>query len=539
MSKILSYFILCTIFFISACGSDGGTDPEPEPRSMEEEPASTAERYEVKFSYNSEDALAKGDLSILDIMKSASLLIAVVRNTDDHSYYEEKRALIEGKYEDEIIFQLPAGNYEVTQNLYRDGYSRAYGVAQEFDVSSDSFVRLPRPISVPNSSVYSDLYLSELNLDFIPTKVVEKYISNYSDNPYVYVHEGDDLYVYESGNLRLNSIYLSTTKSIQSLCFLDDEHQVCRKIPHDFVPRFINGKNWFNISDWETPELFSVLPAENEAFVILDTFNFTNDEGYTVCLNFVIGNDVDLHQITINEVEYSTDDASFSRCYWDLSGNQEFDIKIENSVTDNLLTLVSSGYTDDLNLILQVKDPDYEPSNMEIDAVNGLVELEFIANLTTIEEYHLDDYIFRQEFAKIATLVADLDPKTICDNIFADVSAITPNTWACKYIEALADAGKISTSNTNFHPEGYITKAETLAAILSAVDLGYSFNSTIDDTWQKQVVDFAVERGIVENFTNYDSLTTRGFLFSVAYAAYVNEDDDDLLSDLLGDLIDC
>ncbi len=56
-------------------------------------------------------------------------------------------------------------------------------------------------------------------------------------------------------------------------------------------------------------------------------------------------------------------------------------------------------------------------------------------------------------------------------------------------------------------------------------------------TWQEQVVDFAVEKGAVANFTNYDTSATRGFVFEVGASAMESEEvvsDDDLLEDLLG-----
>jgi hypothetical protein len=54
-----------------------------------------------------------------------------------------------------------------------------------------------------------------------------------------------------------------------------------------------------------------------------------------------------------------------------------------------------------------------------------------------------------------------LDKKDECDNIFDDLSATNPNTWACINVEVLVDNDLIS-KNTNFRPEDKITKSETL-----------------------------------------------------------------------------
>jgi hypothetical protein len=49
----------------------------------------------------------------------------------------------------------------------------------------------------------------------------------------------------------------------------------------------------------------------------------------------------------------------------------------------------------------------------------------------------------------------------MCDNSFTDVSATTPNDWACYTVEALLDAGLIA-ANPQFNPEREITKAEAI-----------------------------------------------------------------------------
>ncbi|MDF1682394.1 MAG: hypothetical protein P1U46_01115, partial [Patescibacteria group bacterium] len=69
----------------------------------------------------------------------------------------------------------------------------------------------------------------------------------------------------------------------------------------------------------------------------------------------------------------------------------------------------------------------------------------------------------------------------------------------------------------------------------------YAYDSTLGTSWQEQVVAFAVGKGVVSSFTNYDTAATRGFVFSAGYEAMASTEEDstdDLLSDLLDGLTD-
>ncbi|MFC1797706.1 hypothetical protein ACFLY2_00520 [Patescibacteria group bacterium] len=71
-------------------------------------------------------------------------------------------------------------------------------------------------------------------------------------------------------------------------------------------------------------------------------------------------------------------------------------------------------------------------------------------------------------------------------------------------------------------PEEKATKAEAVAMMVKAAyGDTYSYDSTNSDSWMKQVVDFAASKGIVSNFTNYDTPATRGFLFEAGNEAVV------------------
>ena len=181
-------------------------------------------------------------------------------------------------------------------------------------------------------------------------------------------------------------------------------------------------------------------------------------------------------------------------------------------------------------------------STAEVDAANELAAAGIINNHSADPAgYNLDQNVLRQEIAAVARGVAGLDKKTTCDNSFADVSATTPNTWACFSVEALLDAGLVA-ANDNFRPEANITKAEAVGMMVKAA-FGdeYMYDESKGTSWQEQVVAFASMNGVVSSFTNYDTPATRGFVFEAGAAAMtssVEEEEDDILSELLEGLLD-
>ena len=150
--------------------------------------------------------------------------------------------------------------------------------------------------------------------------------------------------------------------------------------------------------------------------------------------------------------------------------------------------------------------------------------------------YHLGDKVLRQEIAKVAANIAGLTPNATCSNKFSDVSATTPNTWACGYVEALLDAGLVS-ANAKFNPESNISKSEALKMMLEAA--GYTNVYTNAANWQAETVAFAVQKGVTTSFSDYNTEATRGWIFSVASDARDSMNTGtDLLGSLLGNLGD-
>lgn len=130
-------------------------------------------------------------------------------------------------------------------------------------------------------------------------------------------------------------------------------------------------------------------------------------------------------------------------------------------------------------------------------------------------EYRLKNNILRQEAAVIALSVHWWNKTDYCSGIFRDVYNSPKNSWACGTIEALADYDIVSDDNLYFYPMRNITKAEIVGMLVKAwFDDEYDYKRGYW-SWQEQVVDFAVSKGIVRNFRDYNSLATREFVFEV------------------------
>ncbi|MBT5492786.1 hypothetical protein HOK00_11395 [bacterium] len=178
-------------------------------------------------------------------------------------------------------------------------------------------------------------------------------------------------------------------------------------------------------------------------------------------------------------------------------------------------------------------------SSTEIEAANALADNGVITDHSDdTAAYNLNQNVLRQEIAAVARGIAGLDKKTTCDESFTDVTATTPNDWACYSVEALLDADLIA-SNTMFKPEMEISKAEAVGMMVKAA-FGdeYAYDAGLATSWMEQVVAFAVDKGVVKNFTNYDTAATRGFVFEAGNEAMMASEEVveecDEVSQLLG-----
>ncbi len=161
-----------------------------------------------------------------------------------------------------------------------------------------------------------------------------------------------------------------------------------------------------------------------------------------------------------------------------------------------------------------------------LESANNLAFKKIIKNhASDPKSYNLDSFVLRQEIALISRRVSWVSEKKECDNLFNDVTATTPNTWACKNIEALVDNNLIS-ANTSFNPENNISKSEALIMFIKSIwfpEFKIDENSPLN--WQQQVVAFGVENWVVENFTDYNTEAKRWWIFQIAdFSIKVKED---------------
>jgi hypothetical protein len=147
-------------------------------------------------------------------------------------------------------------------------------------------------------------------------------------------------------------------------------------------------------------------------------------------------------------------------------------------------------------------------------------------------DYNLDSNVLRQEIFKVGVGVAAIPANISCKNMFGDVTAQTPNTWVCGYAEVLLAKGMLS-ANANTRPEDNISKAEVVKLMLETA--GHTGIYTDAAKWQEQVISYAASKGIVASFSDYNSHATRGFVFSVAHNAMMEEETEDEID--LGQLL--
>jgi hypothetical protein len=168
----------------------------------------------------------------------------------------------------------------------------------------------------------------------------------------------------------------------------------------------------------------------------------------------------------------------------------------------------------------------------EIEAATSLANKGVINKVDTVADFRLDATITRAEAAKVAAEIAGIEPNSSCEGKFSDVSATTPNTWVCGYVEALLEAGKLS-ANENYNPERNLSKTESLKMMLEAAGDEVVYDNA---TWQADFVAHAVANAYISTFTDYNTAATRGFVFVAADAAHEANSDDNILDDILNEI---
>ena len=154
-------------------------------------------------------------------------------------------------------------------------------------------------------------------------------------------------------------------------------------------------------------------------------------------------------------------------------------------------------------------------TNVEQLASKGVVSYK-----NTCREYNLDRTITRQEVAAVTLKVGEIcgsisnippQGQYMCDNIFSDVSSSYPNDWVCRAVETLANRGIISKNDSYFRPLQSITRAEALSIMLDSAGLNFRstsyddwrFSSTGAVNWQKPVMQYAYDNGIISSINSY------------------------------------
>jgi len=163
-------------------------------------------------------------------------------------------------------------------------------------------------------------------------------------------------------------------------------------------------------------------------------------------------------------------------------------------------------------------------TNSQLEAANSLSQRSTIKDhKNNPEAYNLDSNVLRQEIALISRRVSGFKENTWCKNTFSDISTTMPNSWVCKNVESLVDNNLIS-KNSSFRPEDSITKSEALIMFIRSI--GFDFKIKDVNAWQKEVVSFAVSKWVVKNFTDYNTLAQRGWIFEIANFSIVVKEEE-------------
>lgn len=144
-----------------------------------------------------------------------------------------------------------------------------------------------------------------------------------------------------------------------------------------------------------------------------------------------------------------------------------------------------------------------------------------IGTQSTETGYRLGDTITRAELAKVVANLGGYTPTECAGNVYGDVNSSLGDL--CGFIEALADAGVVSTANANFRPSASVTRAEMVKMVLGAVgetpsdvDAGYTDVANLLDL--TGYINRANELGCAATATYFrpNATASRGEAFKIA-----------------------
>jgi S-layer homology domain len=150
-----------------------------------------------------------------------------------------------------------------------------------------------------------------------------------------------------------------------------------------------------------------------------------------------------------------------------------------------------------------------------------LADNSVISAQSTEAGYRLGDNVTRAEIAKVVANLGGIDPVACSGTTYSDVGSGLGDL--CGYVEALADAGVVSTSSATFRPNANVTRAEMVKMILGAlgevgsdVDAGYMDLGGLGDL--ASYVNRANEIGCISDSSYFrpNASSSRGEAFKVA-----------------------
>jgi hypothetical protein len=150
-----------------------------------------------------------------------------------------------------------------------------------------------------------------------------------------------------------------------------------------------------------------------------------------------------------------------------------------------------------------------------------LADNDVISAQSTEAGYRLNDTVTRAELAKITANLGGYTPTACAGDVYSDVNSQLGNL--CGYIEALAEAGVISTANANFRPSAPVTRAEMVKMLLGAVgetgsdvDAGYMDVANLGDL--ATYINRANELGCAKSASYFrpNATSSRGEAFKIA-----------------------
>ncbi|MBC7498268.1 S-layer homology domain-containing protein [Candidatus Gracilibacteria bacterium] len=150
-----------------------------------------------------------------------------------------------------------------------------------------------------------------------------------------------------------------------------------------------------------------------------------------------------------------------------------------------------------------------------------LADNSVIGTQTNESGYRLGANVTRAEMAKVTANLGGYTPTSCMGTTYGDVGAILGDL--CGAIEALAEAGVVSTANANFRPSAPVTRAEATKMLIGAVgeagsstDAGYTDIANLGDL--AMYINRANEMGCAADATFFrpNSTATRGESFKLA-----------------------